>query len=160
LNEHDELCKAGEKGRIISTGFGNRTFPLIRYDVGDTVTIAENQTSKCGRGGLLIEEIIGRVEDYVVTPDGRFVGRLDHLFKDSLNVKEAQILQKQRHEIVIRIVPENDYNEKDESLILKEARLRLGDAIKIKFEAVSDIPRTANGKFRFIVSELPKDDLF
>lgn len=160
LNEQNEKCKNGETGRIISTCFGNRAFPLIRYDVGDAVTIAKNQTSLCGRGGVLIEKIIGRVEDYIVTPDGRFVGRLDHLFKDSLNVKEAQIVQKQRDEILIRLVCEKDFTEKDEQLILQEARLRLGDGIEIKFEQVSEIPRAANGKFRFVVSEIPQKDLF
>jgi phenylacetate-CoA ligase len=124
------------------------------------VTISENQISKCGRGGLLIEKIIGRIEDYIITPDGRFVGRLDHIFKDSLQIKEAQIVQKQHDEIIVRIVPEDDFSQKDEQLISQEARLRLGNEIKIKFERVSEIPRTANGKFRFIVSEIPKEDLF
>lgn len=160
LNEQNEACKPGETGRIISTGFGNRAFPLIRYEVGDMVTIAENQNSICGRGGVLIEKIIGRIEDYVITPDNRFVGRLDHLFKDSLNVKEAQIIQKQKDKIVIKIVTENDFSKNDEHLILQEARLRLGNEIKIEFEQVEAIPRTSNGKFRFIISEIPKEDLF
>lgn len=160
LNNKNEPCKPGETGRIVSTNFGNLAFPLIRYDVGDEVTIAENQTSVCGRGGMLIEKIIGRVEDYIITPDGRFVGRLDHLFKDSLNVREAQIIQKQRDKILIKIVPENSYSEKDEILILQEARLRLGNDIKIEFEQVKEIPRSANGKFRFIISEIPEEDFF
>lgn len=160
LNDLDEACKAGESGRIVSTCFGNPAFPLIRYDVGDVLTISENQTATCGRGGVLIEKIVGRVEDYIVTPDGRFVGRLDHLFKDSLNIKEAQIVQKQKDEIIIRLVCENGFNETDKDLILQEARLRLGDSIKIKFETVDKIARTLNGKFRFIVSEIPPEDLF
>lgn len=160
LNDQNEPCVFGETGRLVSTCFGNRAFPLIRYDLGDVVTISENQKSVCGRGGVLIEKIIGRIEDYIVTPDNRFVGRLDHLFKDSLNVREAQIIQKQKDEITIRLVCENDFSESDEQLILNEAHLRLGNKIKINFEQVSEIARTANGKFRFIVSEIPQDDLF
>lgn len=159
LDEENRPCVFGETGRLVSTGFGNRAFPLIRYDLGDVVTISENQKSACGRGGILIEKIIGRIEDYIITPDGRFIGRLDHLFKDSLNVKEAQIIQKQKDVITIRLVCENVFNKTDERLILDEARLRLGNEIKIKFEQVSEIPRTANGKFRFIVSEIPQKDL-
>jgi phenylacetate-CoA ligase len=160
LNESNTPCRAGETGRMVSTCFGNVAFPLIRYDVGDLVTISENQTAMCGRSGILIEKIIGRVEDYIVTPDGRFVGRLDHLFKDSLNIKEAQIVQRQKDEIVIRLVCEDSFGERDEQLILQEARLRLGAEIKIKFETVSEIARASNGKFRFIVSEIPREDLF
>lgn len=160
LNEQDEPCRPGETGRIISTCFGNRAFPLIRYDVGDAVTIANNQNSICGRGGVLVEKIAGRIEDYVVTPDNRFVGRLDHLFKDSLNVREAQIIQKQKDKITIRLVCENGFCEKDEQLILREARLRLGNEIKIEFEQVEEIPRATSGKFRFIVSEMKNENLF
>jgi phenylacetate-CoA ligase len=57
LDENNQHCKLGETGRIVSTGFGNDAFPLIRYVVGDLVTIAKNQYPKCGRGGLLIEKI-------------------------------------------------------------------------------------------------------
>ena len=38
--------------------------------------------------------------------------------------------------------------------ILAEARQRLGDSIRIRFDYVNDIPRTSGGKFRFIASSL------
>lgn len=154
LNEENKPCQPGETGRIISTNFNNTAFPLLRYDIGDIVTISKNQVSKCGRSGLLIDQVEGRIEDYVLTPDGRIVGRLDHLFKDAINVAEAQIIQPVKEEIILRVVKEKPYTQKDEELILKEARIRLGDSIKIKFEYVDKIPRTKNGKYRFIISEL------
>ncbi len=159
LDEQNKPCKAGETGRLVCTGFDNYAFPLIRYDMGDVVTISENQTAKCGRGGLLIDSIIGRAEDYIFTPDGRFVGRLDHLFKDSVNVTEAQLYQKSIDEIICRIVKNERYSVEDEKQILDEARIRLGNKIKINFDYLDSIPRTKNGKFRFIVSELDQSKL-
>lgn len=159
LNENNKECIPGETGRIVSTGFGNDAFPLIRYEVGDCVTVAKNQTSKCGRGGLLIERIEGREEDYIVTPDGKLVGRLDHLFKDSQNVIEAQIFQEKINEIYIHIVKDVRYTKEDENIILNEARLRLGNSINIKFEYVDKIEKTKNGKFRFIESKLNQEEL-
>ncbi|MDZ7400719.1 MAG: hypothetical protein ONB37_11190 [candidate division KSB1 bacterium] len=154
LDSNNYPVGPGEKGRLICTGFGNIAFPLIRYDIGDEVVLASDQISKCGRGGIIIEKIIGRIEDYIVTPDGRFVGRLDHLFKDSLNVREAQLIQNSVNELIIRIVCREGYSKKDEMLIEKEARLRLGDEIKLVFDYVDQIERSANGKFRFVISNL------
>ena len=154
LNDRNEPCRPGETGRLVCTGFGNPAFPLIRYEVGDVVTLSKQTASQCGRGGVLVDEVLGRVEDYVITPDGRIVGRLDHLFKDSWRVVEAQVVQNAVEEVVLRIVREPTYTREDEQTILREARLRLGDGVRIRFEYVDSIPRGNTGKFRFVVSKL------
>jgi phenylacetate-CoA ligase len=97
------------------------------------------------------------VEDYVVTADLRLVGRLDHIFKDSRAVVEAQIVQEKIGEVVLRIVRSNDYAACDEDEILREARLRLGTDTRVRFEYVDAIPGTSNGKVRFIVSTIDQE---
>ena len=159
LQSTDAVCQPGETGRLVGTGFDNYAFPLIRYDIGDEITIAENQVAKCGRGGLLIENIFGRVEDYIFTPDGRFVGRLDHLFKNSKNVLEAQLYQEKVDELVCRIVRSEKFSVDDEQEIIDEARARLGPSIEIRLEYVDEIPRTNNGKFRFVVSTINQSQM-
>jgi phenylacetate-CoA ligase len=74
-------------------------------------------------------------------------------------VKQAQILQPRLDELVLRVVRDDGFGPKDEQVILKEARMRLGDSIRIKFEYVATLERTANGKLRFIVSQLPREQL-
>jgi phenylacetate-CoA ligase len=155
----DEKGCPAREGNLICTGFGNSAFPLIRYNTGDIVKLSDEQTCRCGRGGILFESVIGRVEDYVMTPDGRLVGRLDHLFKDAIHVVEAQLLQSDPSELVIRIVPRPEYAVQDESSIVSEARLRLGPEIKLKFEYVEALERTSNGKARFVISSINKSQL-
>ncbi|MEP6913304.1 MAG: AMP-binding protein [bacterium] len=152
LNDQNEPCPPGETGRFVSTGFDNYAFPLIRYDIGDEVTVAGNQAAKCGRGGLLLEKVLGFVDDYVFTSEGRFIGRLDHLIKDRVNVVEAQFYQERVDELICRIVKTDNYSEADERAILDEARRRLGTILKISFEYLERIPRTKNGKLRMVVS--------
>jgi len=142
-------------GTMICTGLNNPAMPLIRYRVGDRA-VAKAGDCPCGCAFPLIERIEGRIEDYVRTPDGRFVGRLDHLFKDARGVREAQLVQTRLDEIVIRVVKENGF---DEAPVLAEARQRLGNSIAIRFEYVDAIKRTAAGKFRFIVSQLTREQL-
>ncbi len=145
-------------GTMIVTGLNNRAMPLVRYRVGD-VAAAREGVCPCGCAFPLIERIVGRVEDYVRTPDGRLIGRLDHLFKDVRHVREAQIVQQQTDELILRIVKAPGYGEQDENIVLAEARQRLGDGMKIRFEYVDALERTAGGKVRFIVSHLPRREL-
>jgi len=159
LDDQDRPCGPGESGRIVASGFANRLFPLIRYDIGDQVTLSKVTGCPCGRTGKLVERIDGRKEDYIATRDGRLVGRLDHLFKDTVNVVEAQILQSEIERVVFRIVKTPDYGPNDEEEIVRMARLRLGSSIQIEFEYVDRIERTAGGKYRFIVSELNQEEL-
>jgi phenylacetate-CoA ligase len=134
--------------------------PLIRYDVGDTVVVSKDQSCRCGSNGLLLDEISGRKEDYILTRDRRLVGRLDHLFKNARNVRLAQICQKDLGSITIRIVPELGFSNHDEDEIREEARLRLGSSMEVKFEMVSHIPRTKSGKFPFVISEISDKQVF
>lgn len=154
LDEAGYPVGPGGSGRLVCTGFGNRAFPLIRYEIGDVVKLSAATESKCGRAGTLVDHVFGRVEDYVIAADGRLVGRLDHLFKDSTNIVEAQIVQRESGVVILRIVRTSEYGKRDEDAVRKEAELRLGSNTKIAFEYVNAIPRSANGKFRFIDSSL------
>jgi phenylacetate-CoA ligase len=160
LDDEDRPAAPGQSARMIVTGFGNPATPLIRYDIGDLAVVAENQTCPCGRGGVLLESLDGRVEDYIVTPDGRFAGRLDHLFKDAAQVRLAQIVQEEVSRVILRVVREPGYGAADEAAILQEARLRLGPEIQITFEYVDDIERSRTGKFRFVLSKLKGQALY
>ena len=147
-----------DDGTMICTGLNNRAMPLIRYRVGD-VAAPRAGVCACGCAFPLIERIEGRIEDYVRTPDGRLIGRLDHLFKDVQHVREAQIVQSQLDEIKLRIVRADGYSPLDEQIVLTEARQRLGNTMRVRFEYVDAIERTAGGKFRFIVSQLTREQL-
>ena len=143
----------GHTYRVVGTNLSNPATPLVRYDVGDVVTLASG-TCPCGRPGRLVERVDGRQEDYVVLRDGTRVGRMDHIFKDMLRIREAQIYQAQPGEIVYRIVRGSGYRREDEQRLLEETQLRLGDRASVRIEYVDCISRGPSGKLRFVVSEI------
>ncbi len=150
--------KAGKKSRsgsIIATGLNNRTMPLINYDTRD-VAVLDGKECECGRVLPTVKFIYGRIEDFIVTPDGRYVGRLDAAFKLSPGIKLSQIIQEERREMIVKIVKGPNYGRKDEQTLLRELRLRVGNKIKIKIEHVNedDIRRVGDGKFRFVISKV------
>jgi phenylacetate-CoA ligase len=157
LREDGSAARPGEVGKVVGTGWGNLAFPLIRYDTGDNMTLAAEQTCPCGRGGRIIEKVWGRDEDFVVTPEGRYVGRLDFVFKPVDTVKESQIVQEDLHNIRVRVVPLPGYSARDEQLIASMLRGRVGDSMTIRFEMLDAIPRQANGKIRYVVSHVARE---
>lgn len=157
-----EFVPAGKNDdtyRIIGTNWTNSAFPLLRYDTGDLATLS-NVSCCCGRPGRIVKQIDGRVEDFVVLPNGVKIGRLDHIFKDLTTIHEAQIYQDSKDSLCFRIVPGEDYViVRDENLLLDEARARLGHAISLSIEYVDCLPREKSGKLRFVVSDLKEGKL-
>jgi phenylacetate-CoA ligase len=130
--------------------------PFIRYRVGDT-TIPKEGKCSCGRGGHLVECITGRTEDVIITPDGRYISRLDFVFKGLVNVEEAQLIQEDRHHLRVRVVQRSGFTSQDTLHILSNLRERLGNEIQIVIEPVEHILRTSTGKFRYVISKVPLD---
>jgi phenylacetate-CoA ligase len=152
-----EPAKPGETARIIATGFSNKAFPLIRYDTGDLAIVSQNQICTCGRGGQLLDTVIGRIEEYILTPDGRKIGRLDHIFKGVEGVINGQIIQENIEEVIIKIAKDNTYNNSSEKRVIKNTRDRLGNEMNINIKYVNNIPKENNGKYKFIISKLSKE---
>lgn len=136
--------------KIVGTGYSNKAFPLIRYDTGDLARI--NWID----GKPEIVEIFGRQEDYIELPNGSKLGRLDHIFKDCINIKEAQIHQIRKNLVELRIVKDVHYTDKDEALLIREASERFGKDVELKISYCKQIERTKAGKVKFVVSEIAR----
>jgi phenylacetate-CoA ligase len=151
-----ELVPVGDGyAEIVGTGFNNWVMPLIRYRTGDLVRLMDDDTPcPCGRAFPVVGNILGRADDVIVTPDGRRVGRLDHIFKGAGAVLEAQIRQDSLDELLILVVPAAHFKSTDADLLVRNARERLGLGIQIRVQTVQAIPRTRNGKLRGVISNV------
>ena len=145
-------CKENKSYSIIGTNLTNFAMPMLRYDTGDLCMFEETKV------GRIIRKIDGRNEDYLVTKDGTKIGRLDHIFKDQVNVKEAQFIQEDHGEVTLRIVKSDKFSDDDEYSIQKEINERIPN-IDLKIEYVYDIPRTKSGKFRFVIQHKKSEKL-
>ncbi|MGR3303154.1 MAG: phenylacetate--CoA ligase family protein [Candidatus Scalindua sp.] len=149
----EKPVRLGEDGEIVCTGLMNYAMPLIRYKTGDAGALLEKKCL-CGSPLKALKFIAGRVEDYIITPDGRKVGRLDPVFKNIGNIAEAQIVQENIDSITVNIVKESKYSEKDAKKITDELQKRVGTKIKISLSYIKKIPRTSSGKFKFVISRI------
>jgi phenylacetate-CoA ligase len=142
--------------RMVFTGFTNTAMPLIRYDVGDLCIPSEDLCS-CGRSSEIVEEIVGRSEDYIVTPDGRRIQGMNQVFEWAEKTREIQFVQPDINTVVVNYVPLSDFRfERDLEGLSVELRRRLGPDMNIEFQAVNQVKKTTLGKFKAVVSMLPK----
>jgi phenylacetate-CoA ligase len=140
----------GERGEIVATGFINPVMPLIRYATGDYAVLGSGGCA-CGRAGQTIEEIEGRMDDVIVTPEGSLVGRLDPIFKAVSSLYETRIIQDALDHVRVEIVVVGDPLAMEGELEA-QLRARLGPTMRISIVRVPSIERTGRGKLRTAVN--------
>jgi len=161
LREDGTPCAPGEVGEMTATGLINDGMPLIRYRTGDTAALAADQRCGCGLPHPIIENLEGRVDDYLETTDGRRIGRLSTAMKRSPTIHSAQIVQDQPGHAYLLVRPGSGYRREDAVAVRDDIVERVGD-VDFEIIEVAEIPKTPKGKTRLVVrlsdrSELRRD---
>jgi phenylacetate-CoA ligase len=146
-----------DHGELVATGLLNLDMPLIRYRVGDRARVPDTSSPcPCGRGLPLMGRVEGRMNDLLITPDGRPVFWLNPVFY-GLPVRQSQIVQEHLDVLRVRVSPAPGYDAETENTIIERLQERMGD-VRVLVDRVAEVPRTANGKLRAIVCQLPHDE--
>ncbi|MDA0524645.1 phenylacetate--CoA ligase family protein [Methanococcoides alaskense] len=142
-------------GRILATSLHNYAMPFIRYDTGDIGHLLNDECG-CGRKSKLLKEVMGRTVDILLTPDGRHVHGyfLLYIFWEyGKGIKEYQVVQTKVDKLVIKIVTDDSFDEKQLDMI-REIIKSKSNEWDVEFRFVDEIERTKAGKYKFIISEL------
>lgn len=139
--------------RIVGSNLHNKAMVLTRYDTKDYVKgLSIEQLCSCGNPAPYVEQILGRDDDYIILPDGSHIGRLDVAFKGITGLVECQLEQRSLDSIIVRMVPEKAQNiQVLEAGIADNLRAYLGEEVKLVFQVLDEIPRTAAGKFQSVI---------
>jgi phenylacetate-CoA ligase len=141
-------------GEFIATGLINYSMPIIRYAVGDEISLGDRSDN----GFVRITSLSGRTDDTVFTKDGTPVGRLDPVFKGGSGIQLAQIEQIKSGDIIVRLVPDKYWDSsKGESIKFELAR-RLGRETNVSIVLCDSIDKESNGKFRSVKSRFHKEE--
>lgn len=149
--------RPGETGEIFATGFINPVMPLIRYATGDRAAWGA-APCPCGRHMPGIQRLEGRMDDVLITPAGRLIGRLDPIFKSIEGVFETRIVQDRIDHVRIEVVPAEGYTRAEGERLVSELQRRLGPDVDIDIVEVTRIPRAASGKLRTVVCDVAVED--
>lgn len=153
LNDSDQPANAGESARMVVTSFRNLSLPLIRYDIGDRVTLLDktdvDSPCPCGRFYPRIKSINGRQDDMLMSASGEYLGMVSYrVFKEASHIRLSQIRQLSARDIEVRIVPGTNYGEEEEKFVRSRIEMVLGKGMNIQFQYEKDIELGSNGKFK------------
>jgi phenylacetate-CoA ligase len=155
VDEKNEPVGPGETGEAICTGFVNDVMPLLRYRLGDVITVADDP-GDCRPTVARFRAIEGRVDDILVSPEGRPLGRLSPIWKVVPGIHETQVVQNSRDSLDVHLVIDDEFSrdQSRESILLSEIRKRTGSNMEIRVHYVESIPKNKNGKFRTVISRI------
>ncbi|MDL0128082.1 phenylacetate--CoA ligase family protein [Halobacterium salinarum] len=156
VDEDGQQVSDGEIGELVLTGLNNPAMPLIRYRIGDMARGAPKYIEcECGWNTPIIEEIIGRQDEVVVTADGRRIPMLSYnVFKYTDGIEESQIVQESVDEFTLRIVPGEEYADEQADVAILKLKDRVGSDVSVTIQILDEIPKTSSGKFRAVISKV------
>jgi len=153
----DELNRPVPSGtvgsKILVTTLNNRTFPLIRYEIGDLLSVVQEPCA-CGRPHMRIQSLRGRREDFLrlSARDGGYVSvHAIHLHALLVHVPEIRQFEFAHGPDALRIRIALKSPEASTDLLsgigvaLQRELARLGADTRVVIELANEIARTGTG---------------
>ena len=147
--------------KVLVTNLANYVQPIIRYEIGDIVTMS-TEPCGCGNSLPLIKSVQGRDSDifYVHSRDGlRAVPLLmfEFVFNQILDAREYQVIQESNNRFHMRIEPlyPSRFDRLGAERLLRDQLgvLKLGSLIKVDLEVVDGFKQDGVSKFRRAVTK-------
>lgn len=157
LDKNDcQITKPGAVGEIVATSFIMHATPFIRYRTEDLAVFKSFGCESCGRPYQIWQRIEGRLQELIVTKNGRTISTsMLNMHDDTYDhLKQFQFHQKTRENVVFRFVPKTSCTEDILSKIKNKLQNKLGDDIELILEAVEEIQLTKRGKQRLLIQEM------
>ncbi|MEM3627524.1 MAG: phenylacetate--CoA ligase family protein [Candidatus Bathyarchaeia archaeon] len=156
LDEAGSEVEEGKTGEIVATSFWNFATPFIRYRTMDIARKGKYGCQACGRQFLLLEDVEGRLQEMIVTAQGRYISMTAiNIHSDVFdNVRQFQFYQDTPGKVILKIVPKETYSAQDAEKIYQEIKKKLGEDMDLELMLVAEIPRTQRGKARFLEQRL------
>lgn len=154
----DEDNEPTQSGKLVVTSFTTKGTPLIRYDIGDSISLEDSdKVCNCGNNNPLVKEILGRADDYVYSPENGKInlGNISNTLKDTRGIKRFQVVQNKIDEIELFIETDKEiYNASIENKFMNNWRDRVGQRMDIQVHYVDDIEVENSGKYRMVKNNI------
>jgi phenylacetate-coenzyme A ligase PaaK-like adenylate-forming protein len=163
VDENNRPVSAGKKGaKVLVTNLANYVQPIIRYEIGDIVTMA-TKPCNCGSNLPLIARVDGRDSDmlYIETAKGTQPlppAIFEHAMSQIIEVREYQLIQEESNRFRVLIEPLNNGNfdrERANHVVAKQLELYgLNHQVHVKLEVVEQLAPDGYAKFKRVVSKI------
>jgi len=104
LLQNERQVSAGEPGKVYATPFRRFATPVIRYFTGDVATRVDDGCS-CGRTLFMLKNIQGRIMDYILTTDDRYISpyAVTAVLNKVTDVEQYKVIQRRDFSIEVLV---------------------------------------------------------
>jgi len=140
---------------MVVTGFNNWIMPFIRYKTGDYAIRKEGRCA-CGRQYPLIEEVVGRLQEFIVDCEGNLisVSALTSLFEKLSFIDELYIFQDRPGLFDLCVLPQREPSTQERNQLIEKIKTVTQGRLKPAIQLVKEIPKTGRGKRRIVDQRL------
>jgi phenylacetate-CoA ligase len=151
-----ESQKIHDEDRLLITSLTNRVMPFIRYELGDSGRLKEGGCA-CGSPFPLMEMGMCRSNDLIKTRNGKSIhpSYFNRLLYGKTEISQYQYIQNELDKITLNIVSAQKLDTETLRSIRENLRKDLDTNMILEVNYVSEIKRSASGKHRFVISQIP-----
>jgi phenylacetate-CoA ligase len=145
-----------ENGEILVTNITSKSFPLIRYKLGDYVELENKHDCPCGMQHPIVKEVVGRIGSPVYGIKETYSSRmLSYIFRNLSKEKNLslnyQVVQPKEGQLLFKL--EEKVTESQKSIINQEAYKYFNDDMYIEI-LDNQVIREENKKFKDFISKI------
>lgn len=151
----DDENNSSNIGELIVTPFATEVTPLVRYKIGDSIEL-ETQKLNCYLNYPIVKKINGRINDFIYSKEtGKInLGNISNIVKHVKGINRFQIIQNDINKIIVLLVCDHHFGQKDKKILIKELRDRVGNVMEIEVCKVPKIEREESGKYRIVKNNI------
>ncbi len=155
----DDAGNPVEEGEAVITSLVSEAQPFIRYRTGDVIR-RSGRADPGGRGLAVLDAVVGRQTDFIVTADGRIMHALAliYVLRAIPGVDQFKLIQHAVDQLEVQVVADARWNTAAHDAVVQGLRARLGDDLKIELKLLGAIAPEASGKHRYVVSHVALQD--
>lgn len=158
VNMENCIVEIDDNKEILVTNLNSNSFPIIRYRLGDQISISARRNCECGRDTMIIEEVTGRVGKMIYGSVKKYPSLtiyyvLKTLYFDHGISLSLQFVQKKLGEL--EIYSRSPICKHDRSKIDQKMLMYFGSDVVWRY--MESGVRTRTGKIRDFVSEIDVD---
>ncbi|MCP3952954.1 MAG: hypothetical protein GY697_12170 [Desulfobacterales bacterium] len=154
----ETLKRKDDRYDLVLTALNNPSFPILRYDIGDTTNGPIIHQSN---GFSILPKVSGRDDDLIVSQSGRILSPtdIDQLFEyDHCKVVRRYRVHQHADGALAVTLELSDSGRESDVVKLRQQLESLVEGYRVDLQIADSIEQTAAGKHRVITSELAKED--
>jgi len=146
------------EGELVITSLISPVMPIIRYRTGDIVTLS-NEPCPCGRSLGRITISGGRIADFVVTRQGKWVAGyfLIYICRSVPGIVKFQAVQDRVGEVRVSLATDEHFPPDGCDRVKAAVQARLASDDEITVERVDDIQPAPSGKYRPVIGKVAEN---